>query len=88
MECPLSCRDGKDKPVVLELHEPGNMSHYWECPKCGTRVFPGKIDDMDAEKLFNQEIEDKKKLCKFGGSSSPGRKKEAKKKKPDLFGEV
>ena len=69
----------------LIMQEPGpksNMSIYWQCPDCGGRWFPGTTDDTSAEKLFNQEIEDKKKLCKFGGSSSSGRKRE--KKKPDI----
>ena len=67
----------------LKLHEPGGrMSFFWQCEECGGRWFPGTTEDTSAEKLFNQEIEDKKKLCKFGGSSSSGRKRE--KKKPDI----
>ena len=67
----------------LKLQEPGgSQSFFWECPECSGRWVPGKAEDTDAEKLFNQEIEDKKKLCKFGGSSSSGRKRE--KKKPDI----
>ena len=59
------------------------------CP-CPRQTTKEEAAFEEAEKLFNDELDYKKMLCKFGGNSEGGKKhkKPVKKKKIDYFEEV
>ncbi len=85
----MQCGLCNAKEELILITPGGNLSHYWQCFKCGSKVYPGSTRQSEAEQLWNSEQAYKRMMAskKGGGSSSKGRKKKPN-KKADVWTEV